>query len=244
MQSRLATKAIRPYRLLSGSNNNLACCRRRLATATRRTADPAAYSDELKVDPAVPSGKPEETKKLYEPNPAKKEIETEFKVDTGIEQPLGPPQPPYAPSTRLESTPIHNPSEPVKQQKHKNSTVPLPEDVSCVGFDGSPWPSDKERELEDEKQQMADNMEYYKHHKASPLLEIEVADTRKPIRRATDHVGPADEGGNVIGWRPEQLDTAEEALRRATEIWKQNAMRGDPTLPHSRVLRELRGEWF
>ena len=72
-----------------------------------------------------------------------------------------------------------------------------------------------------------------------------MVDTRKPITRASD--GTADSnneyfGDEVILWREEQLDTAEEALRRAMEIWKQSAVRGDPDSPHGRVLRALRGE--
>lgn len=86
-------------------------------------------------------------------------------------------------------------------------------------------------------------IEYFKHHKASPLSEIEVADTRKPITRATDGTAGGYFGGDsVITWRPEQFDTAEESLLRATKMWKESAARGVPEWPHSRRLRELRGE--
>lgn len=89
------------------------------------------------------------------------------------------------------------------------------------------------------------DMEYYRRHKASPLSHVKFVDTRKPITRATS--GTADSGyyGGVpdtVGWRPEQLDTAEEALLRAARIWKDSAMTGDPDSPQSRVLRALRGE--
>uniref|UniRef100_A0A2N9HFW3 Uncharacterized protein n=1 Tax=Fagus sylvatica TaxID=28930 RepID=A0A2N9HFW3_FAGSY len=117
------------------------------------------------------------------------------------------------------------------------------EEVSCAGLDGTPWPEDNEQEQSDRERQVEDDKEYYKHRKASPLSEIEVADTRKPITRETDALGYGVDI-EAIGWRPEQLDTAEEALRRAIEIFRQNAMRGDPDAPHSRVLREVRGEWF
>ncbi|CAK9185808.1 unnamed protein product [Ilex paraguariensis] len=128
------------------------------------------------------------------------------------------------------------------QQAHWNSTgattTPV-EDISCAGLDGTPWPEDIRKQEEDDK-------EYFKHHKASPLSAVEVVDTRKPITRATDGTvesyGIGEAGGGVIRWRPEQLDTAEEALRRAVEIWRQNVMRGDPDSPHGRVLRLLRGE--
>lgn len=121
--------------------------------------------------------------------------------------------------------------------------------VSCVGIDGSPWPaeegeSDRRRQREEQER---NDKEYYKHHKASPLSEIEICDTRKPVSQATDGtahsetVGYDGNYGNWV-WRPEQLDTAEESLRRAAEIFKMNAMRGDPDSPHGRVLRQLRGE--
>ncbi|KAK8497550.1 hypothetical protein V6N13_002954 [Hibiscus sabdariffa] len=62
------------------------------------------------------------------------------------------------------------------------------------------------------REQTKDDKEYFRDHKTSPLSEIEVADTRKPIMRATD--GTATEAkqnsGDVIGWKPEQLLTAEE----------------------------------
>ena len=119
--------------------------------------------------------------------------------------------------------------------------------MSCAGLDGSPWPNDEGREWRKERaEQEEDDKEYFKHHKASPLSEIKLVDTRKPIRRATDGTATDDYDArrDVIRWRPEQLDTAEEALRRAAEIFKQNAMRGDPDAPHSRVLMDLRGEDF
>jgi hypothetical protein len=58
--------------------------------------------------------------------------------------------------------------------------------------------------------------------------------------------GTADarQDADVIGWLPEQVETAEETLLRAAEMWRQRAMRGDPDAPHSRVLRNIRGEDF
>lgn len=104
--------------------------------------------------------------------------------------------------------------------------------MECVGLDGSPWP---EKGVEDD-----DSEEYFMHRKASPLSEIEVADTRKPISRATD--GYAEGGGNVVLFSDEQRDSAEDSLRRAAEMWREAAVRGDPDSPHGRVLRALRGE--
>ncbi|KAL9332309.1 hypothetical protein ACSQ67_001919 [Phaseolus vulgaris] len=103
-----------------------------------------------------------------------------------------------------------------------------------------PWPEDENKGKEDDK-------DYYKHHKASPLSEIEFVDSRKPISRASHKTADsADSGRGVdfIGWRPEQMETAEETLLRAAEMWRQRAMCGDPDAPHSRVLRALRGEEF
>lgn len=179
-----------------------------------------------------------------EPDNAKANYERDDSKETPSTPngPFGPSKAQHASSPQLESTPVGQASKPITQQKRAQSTVI--DDVSCVGFDGGPLPEGKENSKTDRKEQEEDDIEYFKHHKASPLAEIEIADTRKPITRATD--GTAYEGGgkNAIGWLPEQLDTAEEALRRATEIWKENAMRGDPDAPQSRVLRALRGEQF
>ncbi|GFQ08348.1 hypothetical protein PHJA_002978800 [Phtheirospermum japonicum] len=135
---------------------------------------------------------------------------------------------------------------PIAQQKRRISAKIG--DVGCAAVvDVNPWP-EEENEIDMKRQreeQQEDNMEYFKHRKASPLSEIEIADTRKPISRATD--GTAEKGtvGNgFIVWRPEQMDSAEDSLRRATEIFRWNAMRGDPDSPHGRVLRKLRGEYW
>ena len=156
------------------------------------------------------------------------------------------PKMPHDSSPRLKSSPVNHPLEPNVQQRRRNISAAVLEGVSCAGLDGAPWPESKEKEQSDGKEQAMDNKEYYRHHKASPLSEIKVADTRKPITRATDGTMTevVQNGRDAIGWRPEQLDTAEEALLRATRIWKENAMRGIPEAPHSRILRELRGEWF
>lgn len=151
-------------------------------------------------------------------------------------------------AARLKSSPVNHPLEPNLQQRRRNvSAAAALEGVSCAGLDGTPWPESEEKNRSDEKKQVAmDNEEYYRDHKASPLSEIEMAETRKPITRATDGTasGGAQNQRYAIGWRPEQLETAEETLLRATRIWKENAMRGIPEAPHSRILRELRGEWF
>lgn len=153
-------------------------------------------------------------------------------------------------SPKLVTTPVGHPINPKMHQKRSNSTVPL-DQFSCVGIDGFPATPDaengrKDRER-DRKEQELDDKEYFKHHKASPLSELQIADTRKPLTRVTD--GTADSKYNygsegVITWLPEQMVSADETLRRAAEIFKQNAMRGDPESSHGRRLRELRGEWW
>ncbi|GAB4841070.1 hypothetical protein Ancab_021815 [Ancistrocladus abbreviatus] len=139
--------------------------------------------------------------------------------------PIVTPEPPHS-SLKLESNPVTPPPNPSAQQKRSFSS-----------------------EGGEKRKQREEDVEYFKHHKASPLSNLEFADTRKPIRRATDstvdtkavgYYGGGDEG--VVVWRPEQLDTAEEALERAMSIWRENKMKGDPDSPHGRVLRELRGE--
>ncbi|KAK9983831.1 hypothetical protein SO802_033356 [Lithocarpus litseifolius] len=250
MQSRLAGTATRWSWVLSQANNKQAL-RRGLASALAgRTADPAIHSGEVEAGPAVHYRKPEGQENVVDADTENQEIELKPSKETG---PLVPPGTPYgygSPS-RLESTGLSQASNPITQQKrsrshgHATSLV----EVSCAGLDGTPWPEEVEKEQSDRERQAEDDREYYKHHKASPLSEIKMVDTRKPITRVTDGTADASKfevggGGDVIGWRPEQLDTAEEALKRAVQIWRQNAMRGDPDLPHGRVLRELRGEWF
>lgn len=187
---------------------------------------------------------------MYEPDPKpvmKRDVEREHPKPRGDSEPFVPPRPPHSTSPRLESTPVIDPVEPNYQQKRNKASATPVDSVSCAGLDGSPWPEGdgENRSRGDRGEAEEDNREYYKHRKASPLSEIKFADTRKPITRATD--GTADSalyGGapDVVGWRPEQLDTVEEALMRAARIWKESAMRGDPDAPQSRVLRALRGE--
>ncbi|KAG6575793.1 hypothetical protein SDJN03_26432, partial [Cucurbita argyrosperma subsp. sororia] len=214
---------------------------RRCGLTTCRTADPSVHANDDN-HPAVPSGEPEQSQDNLEPDSAKSNYERDDSKQGDSNGPFAPPKAQYASSPRLETTPVAQASKPITQQKRAHSTVL--DDVSCIGFDGGPFPAEEKNRGKDRKEQEDDEREYYKHHKASPLAEIEFVDTRKPITRATD--GTAYDGGgkDVIGWLPEQEDTVDDSLQRATEIWKQNAMRGDPDAPQSRVLRALRGEQF
>ncbi|KAL5560957.1 hypothetical protein UlMin_030704 [Ulmus minor] len=231
MQSRMAVIARRSNLVFSSKH-----VRRGLATSYGTcTVDPEAHRL------AYLSGEPEDTKNVAEAKPAKPQTEEPRPTVEGTE-PLSPPKLPHAVPPRLESTGVNQPLDSNFQQKRRLSTAL--NDVSCAGLDGSPWPEDKGGRKSDRDEQQMDDKDYFEHHKASPLSEIEVADTRKPITRATDGTADTRTGSDLVGWLPEQLDTAEDSLRRAMEIWKQNAMRGDPDSPHGRVLRALRGESF
>ncbi|KAI5680501.1 hypothetical protein M9H77_01728 [Catharanthus roseus] len=197
------------------------------------------------ADPAIHAVNPEEKDDASEA--AKAATNSDHKAGKQ-EDPYVPPKSPYpsASSPKVQSTGVNQQTEPINQQKRRASSVTI-SDVSCVGLDGSPWPEDRRDRREERKEQEEDDKEYFEHHKASPLSEMEMAETRKPITMATDGTGGGyfgDYGGGVMLWRPEQLDTAEDSLRRAMEIWRQNAMRGDPNSPHGRVLRTLRGEFW
>ncbi|KAK7284605.1 hypothetical protein RJT34_19354 [Clitoria ternatea] len=225
MQSRLAEAARRSSASFLSPTSLRGFC-----SATRsRTADPDIHSGELEAGPTVHRGQPQGVSRSEN----NKYSETERKVDEGF---VSSSKSPCEPSPKLKSTGVNQRLDPSIQQKRKQGTVSF-EGVSCVGLDGTPWPEDKNKGKDD-------NREYYKHHKASPLSELEFADTRKPVTRASNKTVDSGRGGDVVGWLPEQLETAEETLLRAAEMWRQRAMRGDPDAPHSRVLRALRGEDF
>ncbi|KAA0046673.1 uncharacterized protein E5676_scaffold411G001470 [Cucumis melo var. makuwa] len=225
---------------------------RRGGLTTGRTADPSVHAnDDDENDPSVLSGEPERSQDNLEPDNAKANYEgRDDPKQGGSNGPFGPSKAQHASSPRLETTVVGQASKPITQQKRAHSVAI--DDVSCIGVYGGPLEEGKEsrttemkdKEEEEEEEEIEDNRDYYKHHKASPLAEIEFVDTRKPITRATDGTADYGDGKTVIGWLPEQVDTVDDSLRRATEIWKQNAMRGDPDAPQSRVLRALRGEDF
>ncbi|CAI9785586.1 unnamed protein product [Fraxinus pennsylvanica] len=220
MKSTLASTAAKLNRVLSGPRNQFLSQRLASASTTGRRGDPAAHAVEPEEVDATEAVLDEKLRHLPE-----KEL---------IKEPYVAPKSPTDSSPKLESTGVNERIDPITQQKRWNSSTI--EDLNCAGLDGSPWPEDTR---EQSKEQMEDDREYLKHHKASPLSEIEIADTRKPITRATDGtvqdyaVGYDSEG--VVLWRPEQIDTAEDSLRRAMEIFRENAIRGDPDSPHGRV---------
>lgn len=245
MQSRLATAAtsiIKSNRSLFGIPGIQALPSRFVTIPTGKAADPAIHAVN-----------PEETDDASE---AAKAATAHTSSDTsnsatGVD-PYEMPKslhPSSDSSPKIQSAGVKTPKEPINQQKRRASSANAPpssSDVTCAGLDGSPWPDDDTKDRREErKDQEEDAKEYYEHHKASPLSEIEIADSRKPITKATD--GTADSKFSDYGvllWRPEQIDTAEDSLLRAMEIWKENATRGDPDSPHGRVLRALRGEYW
>ncbi|XP_071718231.1 uncharacterized protein [Rutidosis leptorrhynchoides] len=147
-------------------------------------------------------------------------------------------------SSKLQTPGVNKPVETHVQQKRTKSTNPEQE-LTCAGLDGSPWPDDKNTDDKntDRKEQEEDDKEFFKHHKASPLSEIEIGETRKPLEKVMHATAGSYFGDEkVMTWQPEQLDTAEESLLRGMRIFRENAARGVPEWPHSRKLRELRGE--
>ncbi|KAJ9543181.1 hypothetical protein OSB04_022888 [Centaurea solstitialis] len=161
----------------------------------------------------------------------------------------GPRHPKTVPlsSSKLETPGVNTPFDPHHQQKRTNSNSnsnPTKDDLSsctCAGLDGSPWPEETDERKKEQDQE--DDKHYFEHHKASPLSEIEIVDTRKPLTRVTDGTAGGYFGDEpTITWRPEQLETAEESLLRATRMFKEAAARGVPDWPHSRRLRQLRKE--
>ncbi|KAL6896873.1 hypothetical protein ACP4OV_007445 [Aristida adscensionis] len=82
-----------------------------------------------------------------------------------------------------------------------------------------------------------EDREYYRTHKPSPLAEVEFADTRKPVTRATDG-GAADRlAADLAGTTVE--DTADDSLARAEAMFREAASRGNPAWPHSRALAAM-----
>lgn len=81
-----------------------------------------------------------------------------------------------------------------------------------------------------------EDREYYRTHKPSPLAEVEFADTRKPITRATD--GSASDREADAPARTVE-DTVDDSLARAEAMFREAASRGNPEWPHSRALAEM-----
>ncbi|CAN6176640.1 unnamed protein product [Urochloa humidicola] len=83
-----------------------------------------------------------------------------------------------------------------------------------------------------------EDREYYRTHKPSPLAELEFADTRKPITRATGGGGASDRYAADVPARVVE-DTVDDSLARAEAMFREAASRGNPEWPHSRALAEM-----
>lgn len=216
MQSRLAATAAR-FNLIARSG-----CWNRFparglvssANTTGRTADPAIHA----VDPE------------------------EVSVTDAIKDEKRRHNWPDQESTAKDAEPyIHTKSGPKLESQ---GVGPLPNPIAPQKRRSSNSSNDWKKQTEE---QVRDNKEYFKHHKASPLSEIEIADTRKPISQATDGGGVEDyvtiiDGSKVKLFSEEQQDTVHDSLQRAMDMYRSNAMRGDPESPHGKILRQMRGE--
>ena len=118
------------------------------------------------------------------------------------------------------------------QQKRRSHGL---EEVSCVGFDGSPEGGTTEEKVAEEEY-----MDYLEHHRPSPLSEMEMAETRTPMRRTTDSEVVEDEAGAgeapLLRRKEEEEDGVEVALRQAEVLFRRAAERDDPDSPQGRVL--------
>ncbi|WOK96101.1 hypothetical protein Cni_G04808 [Canna indica] len=219
----------RSLRLLAASRASLRPLFRPSST-TARTADPAVHSEDPQGDDAAEAAKAAaaEEKQRAEHKDEEAKPPRNFSDDV---------VPPFAPSPKLESHDVAPPWPPSFQQKRRLSQRPDPAviaNVPCVGPDGSPLDG---KATEERREQEQEYKEYYKHHKPSPLSEIEFVDTRKPITQAT--AGGASDVGGDTGRGMMVEETVDEALARAEAMFRMRAMMGDPDLPHSRVLRRM-----
>ncbi|RWW87694.1 hypothetical protein BHE74_00003468 [Ensete ventricosum] len=225
---------IRSLRLLPTSP--LPLVRAASSSTTGRTADIAVHSEGpqvlIRIQPSLPFPLLSPTKLWCMPE--EKQRKERKEEDRELPHSLSDKIPPFAPSPKLESHEVVPPGAPSLQQKRRLSHQPEPAvfaDVACVGLDGTPLHREQQKEEEDFK-------EYYEHHKPSPLAEIEFADTRKPITRATDGGASYDvDLGPGRGVMVEE--TVDEALARAEAMFRERAMTGVPDLPHSWALRRM-----
>lgn len=232
---------IKPSALTNPTTTRLT---RLLCTSTGSTADPAVHSTDDPMGPNSAIHSPEEAYKGMEESGQRDPTPVKDK------DPFVTSKAPLSSSPQLKSSVAQQPIQPNTQQKRSNVAV------SCTGLDAWAGAGAEEKDNNDgvmdrgemRKEQEEQDKEYFSHHKASPLSEIEVADTRKPVTQATDGTAGGSDtgydagGGGVIMFREEQRVGAEETMRRATEMWREMAARGDPFSPHGRVLRTLRGE--
>ncbi|KAH7666695.1 hypothetical protein IHE45_12G012700 [Dioscorea alata] len=126
---------------------------------------------------------------------------------------------------KLKTSELPPPSDPSLQQRRRcHVSKEALDGVSCVGFDGGIITGGDWKE---------DFKEYYEDHKPSPLSEIEIVDTRKPITKAIDERSEEGVGAAMVE------DTVDAALERAERMFREAAERGDPEAPHSKALARM-----
>lgn len=137
--------------------------------------------------------------------------------------------PPFAPSGKLGSQELADPTggSSFKQKRRRSSGAPGRD------FREDATPGREETAVRKVREE---DREYYRTHKPSPIAEVEFADTRKPITRATDG-GAADRLADVPGRMVE--DTVDASLARAEAMFREAASRGNPAWPHSRALAAM-----
>ncbi|CAM0907688.1 unnamed protein product [Alopecurus aequalis] len=138
--------------------------------------------------------------------------------------------PPFSPSGKLGSQELADPAEgSTFTQKRRWSSAPAGSDPL-----GDATPGDEEAAARKVREE---DREYYRTRKPSPLAEVEFADTRKPITRATDGGAEDRMEHDVAGTVVE--DTADASLARAEAMFREAASRGNPAWPHSRALAAM-----
>ncbi|KAF3436507.1 hypothetical protein FNV43_RR23599 [Rhamnella rubrinervis] len=121
---------------------------------------------------------------------------------------------------------MEQPSEPSLGQKRSHATGF--EDVSCVGTDGTPWQKDDKGEVNRRE----------RRRDGGGGDDKDVSNIRQQRKQRNVYYSLTKD---VIGWKPEQLETADDTLVRARKIFTDATMRGDPDHPHSRILK--RSSW-
>lgn len=211
-----SSAAIRSLRLLPSARTCLLPFAR-VSTTPFKTADPAVHSQAPQEEDAAEQE--HSLQRKYFQSTANEPVKT----------------PPFASSTKFESTVVGPTANPTFQQKRRWShAAPEPPslyDVSCVGADGSPLDGSKAEDMQwkSRDEQVDEEREYYEHHKASPLSEIEFADTRTDGEKREDIWGGEGRGYLI-------RDTVDDSLRRAEAMFNAARETGDPCLPHSRAL--------
>lgn len=227
-------------RLLVGFSRSCRRPGRRAWSAAPTAADPAAHREDTQVGelpPPVGGSSPGSAPGAEQRGEGGEREEASLPSRGGDIR-----RSPFASSLKLESSEVGPPAEPSLQQKRRHLHAAL-EGVICVGWDGRPLAGAGDEEGQPEKRPEDDYKEYFEHHKPSPLSELELADTRSPLRRATDSDVVEDDASAAAvplpGWKKRnQGDGVEAALLGAEAQFRQAAERGDPSTPHGKVLAD------